>query len=220
MVANCIPASNAGDHSDKRVPQQASVLEMLSRGFGRNLGRRKTERHDEEQIAFLKEMYERGVTGVPVKPMQAEALMRERFPRQRQKWLTEMQIKSWFGSLRQKLKKAGTKHALQELRQTFNESAEEIGCASKDADAQVMAADAAKAEESDCERNGSSPDEESDCEQNGSDPERMPTEPSSESSADSSSDDEVQVPLYEQTLLTGPRSSRSRTAHSVPAKFR
>ena len=76
MVGSHITANSVGEHADKRVPQPSS---FPARGYGRNQGRTKSAPFDDDQISFLKEMYERGVTGVKVKLARAVELMHERF---------------------------------------------------------------------------------------------------------------------------------------------
>jgi hypothetical protein len=76
MVGSRITANSVGEHADKRVPQPSS---FPAHGYGCNQGRTKSAPFDDDQISFLKEIYERGVTGVKVKPARAVELMHERF---------------------------------------------------------------------------------------------------------------------------------------------
>ena len=140
-----------------------------------------------------------------------------------------MQIKAWFGSYQQKLKKLHLKSTLADLRQQFKATVEEAGRAAKEVDAGELAVEAADAEAADAEAaDAEAADAEaagaagtvgtaaaayasdSDCE-NDSDMENE------ESSADESSSDEEEQgqPVFEQTLL-----GRGKRAKFVPAKFR
>ena len=158
-------------------------------------------------------MYERGVSGVKMKPAQAVELMRQRFQGARKNWLTKVQIKAWFGSYQQKLKKLQLKSMLADLRQQFKASVEEAGRAAKEVDAGELAVEAAKAEAAVAA--GTAETDPADVSH--SDSENDAGTENDESSADeSSSDEEVpSAPLFKQTLIqTGKR------AKFVPAKLR
>ena len=97
------------------------------------MARDKPVRYDAEQLAFLKEEYNKGIAGVKVLSHQSAKRMEARFPNQRSKWLTELQIKSWLSSTARKSKKAHEKAQLKEASATFDEAAEHTGRVMKQA---------------------------------------------------------------------------------------
>jgi len=207
MVGSRITANSVGEHADKRLPQPSS---FPARGYGRNQGRTKSAPFDDDQISFLKEMYERGVTGVKMKPARAVELMHQRFEGLRKKWLTEVQIKAWFGSYRQKLKKLHLKSTLADLRQQFKATVEEAGRAAKEVDAGELAVEAAEAEAAEAEAAEAAGAEAAeaartvgtDAAAHMSDNDSSDTENEESSADESSSDEEEQAePEFEQTLL-------------------
>jgi len=221
MVGSRITANSVGEHADKRLPQPSS---FPARGYGRNQGRTKSAPFDDDQISFLKEMYERGVTGVKMKPARAVELMHQRFEGLRKKWLTEVQIKAWFGSYRQKLKKLHLKSTLADLRQQFKATVEEAGRAAKEVDAGELAVEAAEAEAAEAEAAEAAGAEAAeaartvgtDAAAHMSDNDSSDTENEESSADESSSDEEEQAePEFEQTLL-----GRGKRAKFVPAKLR
>ena len=164
-------------------------------------------------------MYERGVYGVKLKPAQAVELMRQRFQGARKNWLTKVQIKAWFGSYQQKLKKLQLKGTLADLRQQFKATVEEAGRAAKEVNtgelavevAEAEAAEAARAEAAEAARTVGT-----DAAAHMSDSDSSDTENEESSADESSSDEEEQEqPLFEQTLL-----GRGKREKFVPAKLR